>query len=104
MKKTLLLFAFAFAAALMAKAQGNDIIVGEFPDKQTAYVTFKTDQYGNRISNSYSGDVIIPEKSISGYPVTMINHETFEGCINLTSVTIPKTIKFIDYGAFKNSI
>ena len=102
MKKTLLLFVFV-SVALMAKAQGNDIIVGEFPDTQTAYVTFKTDQYGNRISNSYSGNVVIPEKSISGYPVTMINHETFEGCINLTSVTIPKTMKFIDYDAFRNS-
>lgn len=102
MKKTLLLFVFVLTA-LLAKAQGNDIIVVEDANTQTAYVTFKTDKNGNRISNSYSGDVVIPEKTASGYPVTFINHETFEGCINLTSVTIPKTMKFIDYDAFRNS-
>ena len=102
MKKTLLLFVFTLTANIVM-AQGNDIVIVEHAESQTAYATFRVDKNGKRISNSYSGDVVIPEKSTSGYPVTTINHQTFEGCIDLTSVKIPKTVKFIDYDAFRNS-
>jgi len=101
MKKYLLLFALLLTT-LAANAQGNMPRIIENAEKGTAYVTYKLDEYGRRLSNSYSGDVVIPEKSGSGYPVTSIDHQTFEGCVNLTSVKIPSTMKFIDYDAFRN--
>lgn len=89
--------------AITTRAQDNDLVIAEDATNQIAYATFKTDKNGNRISNSYSGDVVIPEKSPSGYPVTDINHHTFEGCVNLKSVKIPGTVKFIDHDAFRKS-
>lgn len=102
MRKTLLISLLALTT-IAARAQGDDLVIAEDADKQIAFVSFKTDKNGNRISNSYSGDIVIPEKSLSGYPVTFINHHTFEGCVNLTSVKIPGTVKFIDHDAFRKS-
>ena len=101
MKKSLLICLLAITAT--TRAQDNDLVIAEDATNQIAYATFKTDKNGNRISNSYSGDVVIPEKSPSGYPVTGINHHTFEGCVNLKSVKIPGTVKFIDHDAFRKS-
>lgn len=89
--------------AITSRAQGDDLVISIDDDKKVAFATFKTDKNGNRISNSYSGDIVIPEKASNGYPVTFINHHTFEGCVNLKSVKIPSTVKFIDYQAFRNS-
>lgn len=102
MKKSLLICLLAITA-ITTRAQDNDLVIAEDATNQIAYATFKTDKNGNRISNSYSGDVVIPEKSPSGYPVTVINHHTFEGCVNLKSVKIPGTVKFIDHDAFRKS-
>ncbi len=99
MKKNLLLFVFLLSSM---GALADEVVIIEDATTQTAYVTYQLDEWGRRKSNSYSGDVVIPEKSASGYPVTGINHETFEGCSDLTSVKIPSTMKFIDYSAFCN--
>ena len=72
MKKSLLICLLAITA-ITTRAQDNDLVIAEDATNQIAYATFKTDKNGNRISNSYSGDVVIPEKSPSGYPVTGIN-------------------------------
>ena len=57
----------------------------------------------NGQTNSYNGDVVIPETVTSegaGYPVTAIAMNAFNGSIGLTHVTIPNTIKSIGYCAF----
>ena len=49
--------------------------------------------------------VIIPETvTIDGneYPVTAIGNEAFQGCSNLTAITIPNSVKIIGGGAFTN--
>lgn len=53
--------------------------------------------------NSYSGNVSIPnECKIDGrkIPVTKVASYAFNGCMNLTSVNIPQSIKTIDNHAF----
>ena len=53
--------------------------------------------------NSYSGSLVIPEKLYSGYgtfTITGIYTRAFENCDDLTSVTIPNSVKSIGYMAF----
>ena len=59
-------------------------------------VTYK---YGHK----YTGDIIIPETINFGgmtYSVTAIGNEAFEGCVNLTSVSIPNSVSSIGQWAF----
>ena len=63
------------------------------------YLIVVNDDY----SNTYSGDVVIPEtETINGetYRVRYIGSEAFYGCINLTSVTLPNNIVNIGYHSF----
>ena len=99
MKRTLLFGAFVLAA-MSVSAQGNDLQIIEDDEAKTAMVTYRVDKNGNRISNSYSGDVVIPDYSPKGYPVTAIKDNTFEGCKDLKSVKIGNKIKLIDKWAF----
>lgn len=51
----------------------------------------------------YSGDIIVPEKVLHDgveYTVTKISFAAFAGCPELTSVTLPSTIREIRPGAF----
>ena len=48
---------------------------------------------------SYSGSLIIPN-TLGGYPVTSIGSSAFDGCENLTSVSIPDTVTSIGSNAF----
>lgn len=51
----------------------------------------------------YSGDIIVPEKVVHDdieYTVTKISFAAFAGCPELTSVTLPPTIREIRPGAF----
>ena len=55
-------------------------------------------------SGSYTGDVTIPENvTYNGvtYNVTTIGYRAFQGCSNLTSVTIPNSVTTIDRYAFQ---
>lgn len=55
--------------------------------------------------NKYSGTVTIPESvTYNGvtYSVTSIGDYAFRLCSGLTSVTIGKGVKTIEYGAFSN--
>ncbi len=56
-------------------------------------------------NNSYSGDVVIPDTVINdgtAYPVTAIRGKAFKDCTSLTSITIPKSIIWINASAFYN--
>lgn len=64
-------------------------------------VTYETSSY-----NSYSGDVVIPEfvyHNSTKYTVTQIDARCFQGCSNLNSVILPKTITYISANAFRSS-
>ena len=65
-----------------------------------AQVTYESNNY-----NSYSGEVVIPEKfTYNGveYSVTSIGHSAFYQCRSLTSVTIPNSVTSIRDYAFEN--
>ena len=72
-------------------------------DNLTATVTYHGATY-SAYSNEYSSSVEIPESvTYSGatYTVTSIDLNAFNGCTNLTSVSIPKTINAINSCAFR---
>ena len=50
--------------------------------------------------NCYSGNIVVPEKLANGYTVTGIGDECFNVCSELTSVTLPGTLKTIGEYAF----
>lgn len=50
-----------------------------------------------------SGDIVIPEKITyngTSYNVNMIGFQAFADCNDITSITIPRSVSDIDYGAF----
>ena len=50
-------------------------------------------------SSSYGGVITIPS-TLGDYPVTTIGDSAFYNCTNLTSVTIPSSVKTIENNAF----
>ena len=53
--------------------------------------------------NGYEGDIIIPETVVSNrasYLVTSIGKNAFFDCKSLTSITLPNSVKSIEFGAF----
>ncbi len=51
----------------------------------------------------YSGDIIVPETIIhegKAYTVVGIGWGAFEYCVNLTSIQLPNTLRFIGFSAF----
>ena len=58
-------------------------------------------------STTNSGNIVIPETiKYSGvtYTVNMIDYEAFYKCEELTSVSLPNTVYFINNGAFSSCI
>ena len=71
-------------------------------NKTEAYVTHKTNNY-----NDYSGSVVIPTEvtyNDKTLKVTEIGDSAFHRCGSLTSVTIPNSVTWIGYSAFRNCI
>ena len=104
MKK--LLFFFAMLMPLMASAEewveinGIMYIINSTSEDWSACVTAKEDDYG---INSYKGKVTIPSSvAWNGYtyPVSRIIAQAFDGCVGLTSVTIPSSVTSIGDYAF----
>lgn len=89
----------ALAQSFEAANEDGVIISYVFgPDKKELWVT-------NNENSPYSGNVVIPESAIYGgvaYPVTIIANYAFRGCTDLTSVTIPNSIKSIGKSVFYN--
>ena len=66
----------------------------------TVGVTYKTTSY-----NSYSGDIIIPDKVINNgvtYNVVSIKKNAFNNCKNLNTIKLPESITSIEGWAFCN--
>ena len=84
--------AFAYDAEI------DGIYYGLYSDN-TAYVTYKDNNYG-----SYSENITIPETityNNKSYTVTSIGEQAFYNCSGLTSITIPESVTSIGYEAFK---
>ena len=86
-------------------ANGVTIYYGYYPvyiyGEEEMYVTPKTDSY-----NSYSGSVVIPKEITYDnrkIKVAEIGRHAFKNCSKLNSVTIPNSVKRINWYAFQGS-
>ena len=101
--KKLILSTILLALPLLASAYDalvDGIYYNLNSEEKTAEVTYRNNDY-----NSYSGSYDIP-KTITydgvEYSVTSIGGGAFQGCYNLTSVTIPNSVTKIGGMAFYN--
>ena len=93
--KKLFLSMMLLALPILASAYDCQVdgIYYELRSGNQAQVTYKSTDY-----NSYSGEVVIPEKfTYNGveYSVTSIRNSAFRNCSGLTSVTIPNSVTSI---------
>lgn len=110
MKNTSKFIALIIAIMLSSSTFAYQLIIdGIYYNKQphsgricnaTLSVTYRDFDY-----NTYSGDVVIPDitsyKDVN-YEVDAIDIRAFMDCKDLTSVSLPNTIKMIHYQAFAN--
>ena len=95
---TLLLFAVV-SFAYDAKIDGIYYVFSSYKDE--AAVSCSSFSFSNE--TAYTGDIIIPETvTYRGkiYSVTSIQYSAFQYCSNLTSITIPSSVKKIEEDAF----
>lgn len=104
--KRLLPFLFALLVALPSLAHDFEVdgIFYNVTSESQKTVSVTCEGYNSdSILDEYIGDVVIPETVIYNnvsYSVTAIGRDSFGHCYNLTSVTIPNSIKTIGPGAF----
>lgn len=95
---------FAFTTEI--KNSDGVSIYYEISSYGEAHVSFRSDlkhQYYNSYANEYFDEVNIPDSIFyegKYYPVTSIRESAFRNCVNLKSVTIPKSITSIGNYAF----
>jgi len=98
--KRILLCMFAILAAVSSYAEGYFVTINGL--KFMADTHAKTAML---VSNNYSGDITVPasitDKGVE-YKVTSLIASCFEGCTNLTSVTLPSTITALSDKCFSS--
>ena len=102
MKKTLLCWRI-FAAVLLLTVSTISWAYEIITVDGLRYDAVKSTKQATVISNSYSGDVVIPSSFMYydvEYSVTSIGSEAFYNCEALTSITIPNSVTSIGRGAF----
>ena len=85
----------------VANSDGQTIYY-KISDATSVSVTYQGENFYS-YPNEYSGDVVIPETITYGsktYSVTSIDQLTFDGCSNLTSVTVSNRVTSIGSSAF----
>ena len=92
--KSLILLFLAFLLPATATAYVEDGIIYHIYDNQAT--VYGLEDY------SYAGDITIPETVIS-YPVTAIDSRAFYNS-NITSVTIPNSVRYIGKEAFEHCV
>jgi len=108
MKKLLLLFMAVIVMANVSAQEESGLYKSENlyfvlndADKTATLSSWKrlhNGAYDNY--NCYSGNIVVPEKLANGYTVTGIGDECFNVCTELTSVSLPGTLKTIGKYAF----
>ena len=103
MKHSLLrLSILALLLSIKVTVLGYSFVVDGIKYEETSSSTVSVVSYGYHESN-YSGDVIIPDMvnyKEKIYIVTSIGESAFDFSNNLLSVTIPNSVKSIEYHAF----
>ena len=87
----------------VANSDGKTIYY-KISDATSVSVTYQG-EYRDSYPNEYSGDIVIPETITYGsktYSVTCIDQGAFDGCSNLTSVTVGNRVTSIGISAFSN--
>lgn len=104
MKKLFLLLSlFLGAHSVWAHdVEVNGIFYNLIKSNQCATVTFQGEEY-NSVQNEYKGDVVVPATfTFDGvvYSVTGVEGHSFRDCTELTSVTLPNSVKTIGAECF----
>ena len=99
MMKKLMMIAAALAAAMMARAD-TEMVGGYTWEYRINGDTAEIYNSGScAISPRPTGDVTIPS-TLGGKTVTSIGDYALEGCSGLTSVTIPSSVRHIEFSVF----
>ena len=108
MKRSLLCFLILLLVPLASMAYDFEVdgIYYKLTGSSSVAVTSKGDgRWSSDYTGSYSGDITIPSTvnyKNNSYAVTSIGDTAFYYCSGLTSITIPKGITSIGYGAFRH--
>ncbi len=95
----LMVFTTLFGTGVTAFADEADIL--SYIKYEYSSSQFYSGMHITDCDTSLSGDVVLPD-TIEGYPVTYIKNSAFSGCHNITSVTIPDSVKIVSNSAFSN--
>ena len=107
MKKLFTLLFMGLLLGTTASAQNGSFSGDEVVVDNIHYILGNNGEAEVTHSDSYSnlsGDLTIPSSITVGnsqYTVTSIGEEAFRDCVNLTSVSLPATLKTIKDGAFE---
>ena len=102
MKQRLLLFITALMLCIGARATTIQVIDG------LKYIIYTDQNYAVLTSNKYTQEEIVIPASITWagkkYPVTELGANSFSGCSNLTSITIPSSVTSLGNNCFSECI
>lgn len=81
---------------------GADEVIAETGKSSFTYTVSNNTVTITGLSDEYLTDLVIPE-TIEGYSVTTIKDNAFNGCSQITSITVPNCVTSIGNGAFKGT-